>query len=33
MIVMGVRAGIKFPILTGAGFFIIAYILNSKTTK
>jgi len=30
MIVMGVKAGIKPPILTGLGFFIIAYLFNKK---
>jgi len=28
MIYLGVKANIKPPILTGAGFFIIAFILN-----
>ena len=34
MIVLGVKANMmKPPILTGVGFFIIAYILNQKTNK
>ena len=30
MIVMGVKANIKPPILTGIGFFIIAYLFYKK---
>ena len=30
MIVMGVKANIKPPILTGVGFFIIAYLFHKK---
>ena len=34
MIVLGVKANMmKPPILTGIGFFIIAYILNQITNK
>ena len=33
MIVLGVKASMKPPALTGIGFFIIAYILNQKTAK
>ena len=30
MVVMGVKANIKPPILTGVGFIIIAYLLRKK---
>lgn len=30
MVVMGVKANIKPPILTGIGFFIIAYLFRKK---
>lgn len=33
MIVLGVKANVKPPMLTGVGFFIIAYILNKVTSK
>lgn len=34
MIVLGVKANMmKPPMLTGIGFFIIAYILNQTTSK
>ena len=33
MIAIGVKAKIPAPALTGVGFMIIAYILNSKTSK
>jgi hypothetical protein len=33
MIIMGVKANIKPPILTGLGFIIIVYILNKNLKK
>ncbi len=31
MIVMGIKANMKPPILTGIGFIIIGYLFNQKT--
>lgn len=33
MIFLGVKAGIKPPILTGVGFFIIAYLVGKNDKK
>jgi len=33
MIIMGLKANIKPPILSGLGFIIIAYILNKNFNK